>query len=58
MDRIEVHLTRDNEWNSDDLKGAITGAQRDLEAVMQTLTQFFDDALKSYRELDTLASAA
>jgi hypothetical protein len=58
LPRIKVQIVKENEWNTDDLKQAIAGAQTDLESVMSTLTQFFDRALESYRELDRLAPEA
>lgn len=58
LTRIDVQIAKENEWNTEDLKQAIAGAQRDLETVMQTLTQVFDRALESYRELDRLAPGA
>lgn len=52
LKRIEVEISRENEWNTDDLKEAIKGAQADLEKVMATLGVEFDQALRNYRELD------
>jgi len=54
LKRIEVELARENEWNTDELKEAIKGAQADLEKVMATLGEQFDLALRNYRELDNI----
>jgi hypothetical protein len=54
LKRIEVEISRENEWNTDELKEAIKSAQADLEKVMATLGVEFDQALKNYRELDQL----
>ncbi len=55
LSRISVQLAKENEWNTDDLKAAIQGAQADLEKVMTTLTEHFDQSLRAYSELDKLA---
>ena len=54
LKRIEVEISRENEWNTEELKLAIQAAQTDLEKVMATLGEQFDLALKNYRELDQL----
>jgi hypothetical protein len=58
LPRIAVTINREHEWNSDELQARIAGAQGDLEKVMATLGEQFDQGLKDYRELDTLAPGA
>jgi hypothetical protein len=53
--RIPVQISREGEWNTEDLKEKIDAAQAELDQLIKTLLVKFKEALARYRELDILA---
>ncbi len=55
LPRVDVVISREGEWNSEDLRSAIANAQREMDELFVALGKQFDEALAKYRELDALA---
>jgi hypothetical protein len=54
LQRIEVQIGREGEWNSEELRQGIAQAQLELDRLAGDLARQFADALKRYRDLDTI----
>lgn len=55
LTRIPVQISREYEWNTEELKAEIEKAQANLGKVMEMLSEQFNIALASYRALDDLS---
>ncbi|MDB5561086.1 MAG: hypothetical protein JWN11_504 [Hyphomicrobiales bacterium] len=54
LKRIEVQIGREGEWNSEELKRSIAQAQLDIDQLALEMGKQFTEALKRYRDLDTI----
>ena len=58
IDRIEVSVSREGEWNEGELRTRIAAAQEEIDKLFVTLGKEFDDALERYRRMDDLSPEA
>lgn len=56
LPRVEVMISKEGEWNSEELRSRINEAQAEVDQLFTHLTKAFDEALTRYRELDVLAA--
>lgn len=53
--RIPVQISKEGEWNTEELRTKIETSQAELDNLVKTLLSKFQDALVQYRGLDVLA---